>query len=593
MVTPQLQPPSPAAFPPIPTRQQRGPTPQALMELLRRIQAQKLTQQGVQNIGTSFNQAAQQGVPRVAGPQGIPTAQVQPSAPPTTPSGGGQFPTISLPGLPEFNILNKLVDIVPGPTTGVIGSQAQQALRNVEQPLAAASQAIATDPFFVPGLSQAGVLGEIRLPGISKEDDTGEIARSEIGKLISGEQSLGETRANLQSLQKTRSGAEQIISEIAGPFGLAENLVPLGLPSKIGKTGRAIQESLQAVPFEPKLIVTLPTAKETFKQVFTQRPSVIAATDKLPAPFSKLFKLPYRIFNPNALNSVDDPVRQMEAVLQRAEEIVPEAANAMSQRVLAMGDPTDLFRLDPQNGFRSSLPGFNGLTFNEIAENLDDLRVIDLLSPEQNAWFQRFGQIVNEMNDYLVSLGIPREALFASKVDNYFPRVWAMFNDIELRRGGRGKLGSVPFYEKFRAYDTVEDALQAGFSPANPMEAVEILFNSMYKQVMDQQAMDVIRPFGFTINQRMGPKVIETVRDATVQLDGIKQASAFVRTLSTVGRAPKSGTSLAGRSIAEQGAPDIMARLDEIATIRLKADRDKAFKELRTETAQRTSHRDG
>ena len=564
-------------------------SPQSLLDLIRRIQLARIANLGEENIAGGAQERLAQTAQRVSSPEGIPRPEIIPTEPPPSPDRGLLQNLLQLPG---FNLADL---ILPDRIAGAL--PVDQRLNEATNPLNVLGTAEDVSTGFFSALPESvqrtafPTLG--LLPGVIPSEDVRGAARGEIARGLSGEQSLVESAQGLRSVQGQRSFLEQLLStSFTSPVGLVENVLPIGFGGKVARAADVIGPAatrLATQGVRPRLIAELPTARQTFSQLFAKRPQLLREADKGPRPLVAMFEQPYRIFNPQALKEFDSPVARIEVLWDRHAELVPEAGNALTQRVLAMGDPNVLFQLDPNNGFRSILPGVNGLTFNEIAENIDDLRIINLLSPEQNAWFQRFGDIVTEMNEYLVREGIPREALFTSKVDNYFPRVWEMFKDIELRKGGRGQLGAIPFYEKFRTYETIEDALQAGFSVANPMEAVEMLFTSMYKQVADKQILDIMRQYGFTIKDRMNPKIVETLTRSKERLGGVRKASEIVRLLSTPGlqsRAPKAGTRFAGRALAEQHAPELMTRLDAINTIPLVADRRVAFQALRSQAAR-------
>jgi hypothetical protein len=554
--------------------------------------------------------------------------------------------------LPDIPIDKVLEGIAADPLPNIPIDKVLEGIAFVEEPAAAAGSAIShqdilgmlrgVDP--LPDIPGDIWSGTVNIPGLTPEAETKQLVQEQIGRLFSGKQGFFETRQQLQNIQQARPTTARIVSEIAGPFGLVEALAPFGLASKIvgrtarlpGTVGRAIPTSealTSAITGGPKLtaartadipartvqlpttktaqflratptgeqvqrnILELPSVPDVMKRISTG--TVSKNLDRLPfmtnadkvamlsGPIAAAFRMPFKVLNRNSILNLDDPANVFRAAYDQYAELAPEAGTLVTRKLGAIGDPKDMFRLDPQNGYRSQLAGdFNNLTFNEIAERLDEFA--PKLTPEQNAWFKGFGDLLDEMNEYLISQGVPRDALFAGTRRNYFPRIYKMFKDIELKQSGRGGLGATPFYEKFRAYEFIEDALQEGFQVGDPMEAVELLFTSMYKQVADERLMDIIRPYGFTINRRIDPKILEVIPDARARLDGVQQASTFIRNFSTRGieRAPTPGAALKGRAIAEQQAPGLMARLDEIAAIPKITDRRAAFKELRSEAAK-------
>jgi hypothetical protein len=580
-----------------------------LIETLRRLRSARLV-----NLGTeSLNAPA---------PAPIPAP-----APPALPEQGGGNPILGvLQSI--FNFGPSLPEAVRSPITGALGT-ASDAISFIDQPFAAASSAIGVPSPFSSALGPLSAIPgvpDVPIPGVS-ETEASPLARKELVKFLTGGQGLGETRQNLQNIQQAKPTGERIASELAGPFGLAEAAIPLGPLAKVAKLTKLIPARTVALPAQtrnigttqalttalrggPRLPKTVTTPAQTLSVSTSGIPPVVVArqfpnihelaedpeilrqlhaggvwraTEGLPTPLKKALRAPFHIINRNAIIDPDDVVAKFEAIHDWMAAVVPDAGSTTALRVRALGDPADLFRLDTKNV--SLLPEFGGRTFNEIAENLTALR--PRLTPQQNAWFDNFGKLVDEMNDYLISQGIPRDALFKGTQLDYFPRIYKMFKDIELRQG-LGRLGSVPFYEKFRAYEFIEDAIQAGFVVSNPMEAIELLFTSMYKQVADKRLVDILRPYGFTINQRIDQKILQTTVDAQRRLDGVRQASTFVRTFSTKGieRAPRPTAQLAGRTLAEDHAPDLMRRLDEINAMTRIADRRTAFKNLRSDTAK-------
>lgn len=504
-------------------------------------------------------EALDEGIPLVNSPTSVPRPTVLP-IPDVVPEeeDGGLFPTISLPVLDRlpgsgFDILNEALDLVPGPRVNIAAEVYNRYISSIAQP-AAASQLIAVEPLF----------GLPSIPGLARSESTQPLVRNEFAQLIKGEQGLGEFGADLGAIQRQRPTSEQIVSEALGPLGMAENLVPVGALGRLGKGTNQAQAAIRAATSAAVTrVVSIPQVDDIIRRV--NDPATAERLNNIPGVRSLVDKL-----NPSALADRSNPVHRFIMAKAVGEEVVSDSANVMTQRVLAHGDPRQVFRLG--DDFASTAPGLEGKFLNEIAQFPERFR----LTPEQTAWLNNFTVRLDDMNRYLVAEGVQADDLFTKgPKGRYFPNVWKMFNDIELVRTGQAQtLGRKPFYENSRFYEDAADAIETGFRPGDPLEATEMLFKSMYRQVLDARLADIIKPFSNTIRQRVSPEVIRYRDFAVNRVQGVKSAQTLVRNF-TAGtkRPPGPGTlrslrNSAGFQRAVREAPDLMDELESITRLR-------------------------
>ena len=155
--------------------------------------------------------------------------------------------------------------------------------------------------------------------------------------------------------------------------------------------------------------------------------------------------------------------------------------------------------------------------------------------------------------------------------------MWATLNEIELSRTGGKALGAKQFYEHPRFYEEAADAIKEGFRPGDPMEGVALLYNSMYKQVLDKRILDVVKIYGKTVKQRMSPSLEFQQKAAKAQVSALRQLQVQLPKIGLEVRRLRSGRSFAGRTAIGQHAPDLLEDFDKALRARKPHTREAAW----------------
>ena len=467
--------------------------------------------------------------------------------------------------VPEFSesILSK--DILP---------KVGEYVRHIQQPVAAASSAIPHPLEFLP----EHIRKWTNIPGTvpERELEARRGIRGELGQLIRGEKGFRETSQALGELQRTRPGFQQLSSEIFSPLGLAESAIPIGKIASIGGkiAGPTIRTrvGVAAVPRLPDTGSLIKLANDPkLSELYASKPGAMKALHAL---------------RPGAIGDVEDVVYQFAVARDVGTEIVADSANMMTLQVLKMGNPKNVFSL--ADDFTSNAPGLEGRFFNDIVQNANEKGTREALTPEMTTWFDNFKQNTDAMKKYLVDEGVqPEDWLLESGPGNYFPNVWATLNDIKLVQTGGKALGAKQFYEKTRFYEEALDALKEGFRPADPMASVALLYQSMYKQVLDKKLIDILKPYSKTIKERMDPSIIHYQRDIRAKAESLQALQAQLPKIGLQIRRLRAGRPFAGRATIEKYAPDLLEDFDAALRTRKPHTRERAWRNLEAKLTTR------
>ena len=351
---------------------------------------------------------------------------------------------------------------------------------------------------------------------------------------------LEETRASLQGIQQERPLALQIASETFNPLGAVETLVPVGRAS-----GVATKVA------KPAAKVAQPRVFQVGARTFAAGPDgAVAETFGVAEEIThrQVVQLPgfYEILRMTSTKLLREDLRKIpgvgkfvdavpEAASSNTEDIIPQflkvhgiyaeqgaqAADALTARILARGDPKILFQLD--NEFRSTLSGpMRGKFLNEIAQHPGQFN----LTATQRGWLDNFRNVTDDVLRYMQAEGvIPDAPLFAGSVKGrYFPNFWKQnrFLDDVAFTGARGRRARAaaraePPFTKSRFYEDASEAIKAGHRPGDPMQTINLLYKSMYNQVIDKRLNDVLRPHFGDITKRLDGDVLREIRGASEQ----------------------------------------------------------------------------
>jgi hydrogenase maturation factor/ElaB/YqjD/DUF883 family membrane-anchored ribosome-binding protein len=534
---------------------------QSLMEMLaliRKAQTQQLAQQGLMGAFQAEQSAA------IPGPQGL----IGPSILPTPDPGfmrrvglTGEDPVAVIGGVKVgktlWNAYNTLTSGVAGLGLGD-ASQGMPGIPSIPGIPPELGQILGTA--LKQNISPFQILKSEFRPPTEEEAERKSLARTTQMGVLKGQISPWEALKVGQEIQSERPLGQQLVSEMTSPLGLAEFAIPFGAIPRIGQ--KLIKVAKPAITAVSRRVPHIPPPERIMELVNNPATAERLRNSKIPG-----VRLVMSVINPNQLADPTSIGHRAVVHMGVAEEMAPEMSNLMVQRVLSRGDPRRLFNLGED--FRSTTirtAKGRGATVNEIAQFPQRFT----LSADQTAWLDNFADRVSDLNAYLREEGIVSDVIFTQGVKGrYFPNIWKMWDDFELVKSGQiGGQGSNPFYLKSRFYEEAQDAINAGFSPLDPMASIDTLFKSMYKQVLYKQVDDTLRKAGNTTAERLSPKFKNMTGDAARRVAGLKSASDLIRKFSFAGPVgPAIGVSLVGRKAANQWAPDIMREFDYISNL--------------------------
>ena len=444
----------------------------------------------------------------------------------------------------------------------------------------------------IPGIGRIGISPSTWLPGGEEEQERRRLAWELQKDIFTGDVGIVEAFKQGQEIQETRSGFQKFLTETLSPLGVAEFLVPVTKIAKVAKpamsaipglrTGQIAQklrpnyaklaEEQRVIRMDAERAGRVSRAEAQDVPIQTSQKDIISriqnqenaeklrnlekSLKRIPV-IGNLALAPIKLFNPNAIRDLSRPVEQFIVVNEVGREIARENASLMTMRVLSFGDPKKVFNLGddlatttiekryhPIYGKMREEPGTRGIFFNEIAQHPERYR----LNTEQKQWLDNFRNQVEKMNVYLKQEGVLPDVIFTyddkgkllrydgHKVSgDYFPNIWNMLDEIQLSQGSGKYSATHAFWEKSRFYETTTEALNAGFRPGDPMEAVDILFRSMYRQVHDVQLENIAKKMGNPSDIRISKGKEITKRKVKDHLTGSQVAENAMKLFAKAG----------------------------------------------------------
>lgn len=227
----------------------------------------------------------------------------------------------------------------------------------------------------------------------------------------------------------------------------------------------------------------------------------------------------------------DDVASQVGYAKGILDESAQAASDTMWQRILAKGDPKELFNLGEdfisqdiqifsKRKKTKRLVNRHRASINEIVQYPDRISLTTPLNREQRDWIENVNSVFKGMDDYAMELGVRKESIQERALGGYFPNLWEMLGDLPKFEKATKTVGS-PHYLKDRMYEEASEAIAAGRNPQDPETALRITLSGMYKELVDTQLVDIIRPYGRTIKERMPPRAIDDRTEARKSRDGI------------------------------------------------------------------------
>ena len=481
----------------------------------------------------------------------------------------------------------------------------------------------------IPGLGLPGTQLLSPTYGGPEEQDRQERIRAVQRQLATGQISLTEAGRQAGEIHRERGGFHKFMLESTSPVGALEAAIPfktgwvakpvsLAVRPVTRPVVRGISDVAKRMPLpglkrsqiaqeirpgysreSAELLAARALAPETGTRVVPQQPAweqvVQGQMDNQNPMFKdlaqKLQQVPFignlalspiKWFNPNAIRDLSNPIERYIVSDAIGKEVARDNAKIMMNKVLAKGDPKALFGLGDdfstnaiqlRTKFRKAGlpydpaldPAERNIFFNEIAQHPNKY----VLNTAQREWLDNFRTAVDDMNDYLKDKGVLADDwLTHHKVPgDYFPNVWKMLGDMQIEQVGGEASKLKPFYEQTRYYGLAQEAIDAGFRPGDPMEAVELLFRSMYNQVHESEMARILKPLGNTYDERLSIARRQAQQDALRQKDDSALALQVINLFRRTGHIGP-GASFKGSKATAKAQPEIMAEFARITGLK-------------------------
>jgi hypothetical protein len=266
-------------------------------------------------------------------------------------------------------------------------------------------------------------------------------------------------------------------------------------------------------------------------------------------------------FNRNLVADFSAPQEQIRILLTRTVKEAQGHAQQLTSRVLAVGDPDDLFKIN-SNGMMTA-PNFKVPVSKNIV--LEHPGRFNLTGPQQ-AVLETIYKSFDDIFTMLKAEGVELPRIKAGR--EFFPRYFKKIGDFEPTKGKMQALGRVrPFKGKptsahERAFDNILQLKDLRSGPSITADITEY-FSGMYQLAIEKRVGNIVKTYSKTLKARYTEATILTLEKTVKRANDLTRVRQTLTTRMNIPIADPLRGPWVGRDALLREAPELVLRMEE------------------------------